>query len=107
MLQGEVRQRSASGERMALDERVEAKGWGDRKYQFRKQVFAHGGEFIGFATDCSIPHDLGRHHVDQVSEPGYMVQVRMTQEDVEVFRSQVIAESGHPRAGIQHDTDGR
>jgi hypothetical protein len=107
MFQGKVRQRTTLGKRMTMAQRLKAKWGGDRKDQLGKQMVAHGGEFIGGTSHRGVLHDVVWDNVDQVGQSGDMVQMRMTQENIEVFCLQIITQSAHPRAGIQRDADVR
>jgi hypothetical protein len=68
-------------------------------------VVAHGGQFGRVAVDSRPREHAGRHQVDEVRQPGDMVEVGVGQENVQTVSAQVLGEVAHSRASVEHDAD--
>src|SRR5688572_26322059 len=62
-------------------------------------------QFLGFPVDGSIPYDVCWYDVDEVSQPGHMVEVRMTEEYFQSIGPQIFSQAAHTGARIEHDAD--
>ena len=105
MLERKIGELAAVGNRARAGERLEMERRLDREDELGEQVIADGRQFGCVAVDGRPPEHVGGHQVDEVCQPGDVVEVCVGQENVQSVGAQVLAEVAHPAAGVEHDAD--
>jgi hypothetical protein len=68
-------------------------------------MLAHGGKLFRPCVDGGVLEHMRRDGREHVRQTDYVVEMGMSQKNVEVISLQVVAEADDAAARVEHDTD--